>query len=177
MITITDRPARLGSSINTRTEKHGDEDIPSADIPITGIMLSAEELNSLLGDPHASRALFNNDKGVKRPMFRCFKPFRLTEKFEGARVSLALSVLNDNGVVVEIKDCKLAKIDLEPCEGGLTAMSLQIQSVPTEAQIGELFGHLNREISIEIADGKRVEKSGGKQAELPMNHDQDDRVE
>ena len=178
MITITARPAKLGTGMNNRTEMHGDESTPAADIAVNGLMLSPEELNALLGDQHADRALFNDDRGVKRPIFRCLKPFRLTEKFKGARVTFVLSVLNDNSSPIVLKDCKLSRITLQPCEGGLTMVSLMVQGLPTEDQNGRLFGHLNREITIEIAGGERLEKTKGKgpkrkdenQGELPIGH-------
>ena len=35
MLSLNKRPARIGPSINTPTEKHGEEDVPACDIPIS----------------------------------------------------------------------------------------------------------------------------------------------
>lgn len=65
MLTITPRPCQLGTSINTRTEMHGDESVPACDIPLVGITLDAEELGALLGDPTAHRALYRTERVAK----------------------------------------------------------------------------------------------------------------
>ena len=90
MLNITMRPCQLGSSINTRVERHGDEDVPACDIPLDGIMLTEAELNLLLDDPHASRCLFTAVAGVHQPALPMIAALSLRSKLEGATVTLSL---------------------------------------------------------------------------------------
>jgi hypothetical protein len=39
IMNLTKRPAQIGPSINTRTEKHGEENVPGVDIQVSGLML------------------------------------------------------------------------------------------------------------------------------------------
>lgn len=169
MLTLTKRPARIGSSINTRTEKHGDEDVPACDIPIEGLMLEREELNALLGDPYAHDALFNHrSQGkVDEPIFRKFKPLVFREKFESARVVLTVGLGAD--VEIELKDVKLARITLDPQVGGLVELSVQVQCTPPAETIGALVNYLGHELEAEVTFGQVAEKAD-RQRELPINN-------
>jgi hypothetical protein len=167
---ITKRPCRIGSSINTRTEKHGDEDVPACDIPLEAIMIDANELNILLGDTGAHKALFrkgkNGSETIQEPAFRQLKSFVLKDKFEDANVLLTVGI---NGTEVELADVKLAKVTLAPQVGGLTELSLQVQATPDVEDIAEILQYLNGEEDVAIEFGKRAEKAASKQKDLPIN--------
>lgn len=166
MLTITKRGATLGPSVNGRTEKHGEEDVPACDITVNGIMLVAEEFNALLEDPRAHDAFYTKDAtGFVQPQFPQIKPLVLAEKFEGARVALYVGLAPD---VIELKDCKLAKVTLSLKAGGDTEMSLQIQATPSAEIIGKLCAQMNHDVSIELQDAKRAAKSA-KQTDLPLS--------
>ncbi len=165
MLTITRRSAKISSSINVRTEKHGDEDVPACDVTVGAIMLEPEELNALLEDPKAHGALFvKDDAGFSSPAFPQFHAFTLVDKFEDALVHLHVGM---GPTLIELEHSKLARVSLSPQPGGMTAMSVQVQSTPPSEKIGQLSAYMNHEISIEITDGKRAKKSG-KQNELPL---------
>lgn len=166
MLTISKRPCQIGTSINTRRELHGDEPVPACDIPILGITLDANELNSLLEEPHAHGALFLLRKGVtEEPQFPQLEPFVLKDKIEGARVSLIVG-----NSVLKLTDCKLKGLTLQPMAGGLTLLSFKIQSSGDGMGgiVGDLVAQLDRTIEIEVTDGERVSKDS-RQAELPIN--------
>lgn len=165
IIEITKRPAMLGASINTRCEKHGDEDVPACDIPLSGIMLSPEESNALV--PYFTRAFFDDQKGHKVPSFPQLDAVRFREKFEEATVTISVGV-NGSGKQLELEECTLAKLKLEPMSGGLTALSLVVQAEMPD-HIEELLQRLGGEVTIEIADAKVAEKKSSKQGELPIN--------
>ena len=95
MLSITPRPARLGSSINTRVEKHGEEDVTALDIPLLDIPLSAAELNALLMDPHAHRLLYNKEGDFEKPTLERLAPLRLKDKIEGAVVEIKVGLAQD----------------------------------------------------------------------------------
>lgn len=167
MLSLNKRPARIGPSINTPTEKHGEEDVPACDIPIEGIMLEREELNALLDDPYAHDALFNHrSQGkVDEPIFRKFKALQFREKFEEGAVTFFVGMGAEK---IELKSVKLARVTLDPQVGGLTELSLSVQCNPSADTVAQLFTYMNHDVEVEIAFGKKVAK-GAKQVEMPIN--------
>lgn len=162
-LSLTDRPAKIGSSINTRSQKHGDEDVPACDIPIVGFMLEAGELDLLLGKG-AHKALFRDGKQLVEPRFEHVSEIAIDEKFVGT-VSFDLDSID-----LELGDdnVTLASVKLQPKVGGLTAMSLQVQCTPSADEIAQLVNSLNREVRCEIRFGGRKQPKGKrKQLELP----------
>ena len=57
MLTLPTRPAKIGGSINTRTEKHGDDDVAALDIPLE-FLLEPDELCAILKTEDAAARLF-----------------------------------------------------------------------------------------------------------------------
>lgn len=165
------RPAKLGTSINGRREKHGEDNVSAADIPVVGFMLVADELNELLEEPHAHKLLFNTRSGGKadQPVFRKLKTFAHTDKYEGCAVTFTLGI---NREPIELKDVKVSKIRLEPMAGGLTAMSFSIACTEgAEKCVGKLLGRLDSEVDVELTLGEVVEeKAAAKQQDLPINN-------
>lgn len=167
MLTITKRPCHIGGHMNATTEKHGDEDVPALDIALDGMMLSANELNALLSDPHASAALFNREGGqLAEPMFPHFKPFVLKQRYEGATVRLVVGGLTQTEVALH--ECKLRRITLEPQTGGMTQLSLAVRARPDADLMAVLLESMNTDADVEIADAQVAEK-GDKQRDLPLS--------
>lgn len=151
MLTLTEREATLGSSINTRCERHGDEDVTALDIPLSGMALDEKELNILLQDPHAFGALYvaaGARGSMSEPKLKVLGPLKLKDKIEGAEVSLWIGMAKEP---VVIRDCKLAKVTLELQTGGTTLLSLQVQCTPTiDKHITKLLEQLGHAITVEI---------------------------
>jgi hypothetical protein len=164
-LTLTKRPAQIGGSINTRTEKHGEENVPGIDIPITEVMLTKEELNALLQDPDAHDAFFTDERGDQlEPRFVLLSAFSIAGKFSGAKVTLAPPV--GDGEALVLKPAKVSKMVLVPQVGGLTAMSCTIQGNPPEHL--DVIGLLNQKTRISILNGEREAKV--EQPELDLTH-------
>jgi hypothetical protein len=162
MLTLKRRTCRIGTSINTRAEHHGDDEVTALDIPLASIMLDAEELNSLLCDPHAHTRLYDTTKAgmPAEPGLPKLKDFKLAEKIEGAEVEIALA----GDEVLKLTSCNLKSVTLS-CElGGLTSMSVLVQCVPKlDSKISRLLERLDREAHVTIrCDGY------GDQAKLPL---------
>lgn len=162
MLELSRRPAKLGPSINTRCERHGDEDVTAFDVPIHSVLISGEELNALLGDPTANERLYAQGTDPLEPAFLQFDALVLKDKIEGARVALAGS--NGGGDIV-LNDCKLKSVTLELQVGGLTKLSCKAQCLPNlDHSINALFELMNHEIAVEIT----AEQHGAQQA-LPLS--------
>jgi len=165
------RPCKLGDSINCRTEKHGDEPVPAFDIPVIDILLDAEELNELLGDEHADKALFNTRGRTREPMFRQFNPFTLKDKFKESSVTLHLGLAEKS---IALKDVTLAKLKIEPLAGGLTNLSVQVQCHPKlNGEVELVMEFMGREIHAALEIGERIEKAD-KQRDLALGEAGDD---
>jgi hypothetical protein len=163
MFSINDRGATIGANINSRGEHHGDELVTAIDIPLEEIMLDERELCALLGEPLAWRALFNAERGGGHvlPLFPKIKPIGLKEKIEEASVTINFG-LDD---WIRVVPAKIAKIQLEPREGGLTAMSCSVQCTPELTEpLAHLLGKLKHDVSVTIDGGQF-----GAQEELPLN--------
>jgi hypothetical protein len=163
VLTLNRRPCRIGTSINTRREKHGDENVTAIDVPLSGLMLEAAELNMILREPHAHGVFFDHAKGgaLVEPVFRDVVPFiPIAGKAEGAEVQLEWN----NTTVMLLLDCKLARMRLVPQVGGLTALALQVQCTPKlDSLVAKLLERLDSDVDVTIrCDGY------GAQQELPL---------
>lgn len=170
MLRITPRACQLGASINTRTEKHGDEDVPACDIPLAGIMLDESELNALMGDPYAHRALFTDRKGHAEPSLPQIEALTLRDKLEGATVTIVLSTTG-KGTELVLGNAKLKGLTLQPQSGGATSLSLKVQVSGDEVAhtVGELVAHLNGHITCEISGATAEQTKTSQQQDLPIN--------
>jgi hypothetical protein len=157
---LSKRQAKIGNQIPSRGEMHGDETVTALDIPLTDLMLDETELGEIMCQPRASAALFNDGNGTREPFFQNIKPIALVDKIEGATVTITHGVENES---IKLINVRLAKVKLEPCVGGLTAMSCTVQCTPDlNESVAKLLGRLNSTVDVE------VECDYGKQAELPM---------
>lgn len=149
MLSISQRPAHIGSSVNSRVEKHGDDDVTAFDIPITGIPLEAEEINQLLQDPHAWDKLYDpRSGGGHDPAFPLLAPFKLKHKIESATVLIRFGLQR---TALQLTDCTIAKVIIEPTAGGTTLVSLQVQCTPTlDKSMTNLFEHLGGDCELEL---------------------------
>ncbi|MCA9244465.1 MAG: hypothetical protein KDA32_10950, partial [Phycisphaerales bacterium] len=49
VLNLKKRPCKIGGSMSTTTEKHGDEDVGAINIAVDGITITRDELEALLG--------------------------------------------------------------------------------------------------------------------------------
>ena len=153
MLRLSRRTCKIGTGINTRRELHGEDPVAAVDIPIADVMIDAEELNALLREPHAHGMFFNTTSTkLVEPAFPTLRAFRFAESIEPAIVELELS----SETTVRLAKCTLARIELEPRPGGLTAMSLQVQCTPKlDSSIARLLEKLDSEVGIVIEQQQR----------------------
>jgi hypothetical protein len=155
MLNIERRAAVIGRSLNGRVEQHGDEGVPAIDIALEDIVLSEAELNALLRDPQAADCLFQPPGGTStlaQPRFPQLAALRLREKIKGVNVTIWLQ---GSPVGIKLPASNLAKVELEPQEGGTTALSCQVQaSEPADKSVARLFEQLGHTVSVEIVEGQ-----------------------
>jgi hypothetical protein len=150
MLSLKKRPCHIGTSINARTEKHGDEPSSAMDIPIA-ILITLAELNKLMGEPHTSDAWFSTEGGkLAEPLLKNMKPYKLKGKFANSSVTFTLGV---NSVVVPMKGVTFTGMGFEPQVGGMTQLKLKIQS-PITNKNNEIFLWMDRDADVELQFGE-----------------------
>lgn len=164
-LTVKKTGAKLGASINVRNELHGDEDVGACDFKLSGIMLDKEDLNELYQDKYYHNSLFNTKGKLMEPMTRLNEPAVFKTKFENSTITLWLGLSDE---VVKLTEVKLRKITLEPQTGGLTELCLQVQCNPEAEQLGELYTHQNKDVSVNIRFGREEKPKQKPQPELPL---------
>ncbi|MGE0745256.1 MAG: hypothetical protein AB7K86_08415 [Rhodospirillales bacterium] len=163
------------TAVNPRTEIHGDEHVPAADISIT-----FDAANDLLIDfaPTLRTMLFakaNKTSGVPQqgeldavepasdmPALRDIglePPFKV--KFEGAGYSVEIIVGITGDQNIDLDDAKVGKIRITPKEGGTVTFAMQIQaSGLDEAVLGRLCTLIGSEVRMAltppVADQERI---------------------
>lgn len=162
---LESRGCLLGRNINTRTETHGDEDVPAIDIPIKKFALTEAELNEIAGDQYAYRALYDTSKSPVEPIFKRFKPLAMMDKFEGSSATILVGLRRKQ---LTFENCKIASIRLEPLTGGITSMSFTIQVNPDVDVMPHLMKAMNHGVEISLELGDRVEKGADKQGSLDL---------
>ena len=169
------RVAKIGPSINTRTEKHGEENVPAIDIPLSSIMLSGKELGRLLRQETAAEDWFEkNSDGLKEPKYKNVKMLSLDGKFEESALTLFVGL---NETEITFTGIKYTKLKLLPQTGGLTELRLTAQCTPElDKSITTLLGFLNHDCSAELNLGK-LEIGNDRQKDLALNDDDEDEDE
>ena len=157
---------RMGKYSNN-TEMHGEEFARGWKVPFESVMLDAEHLQALFGDPHVDRAWFNEKKGgLKEPMPWIRKDVqRYPDKFDKAAVGIEIS----GDRMLEFEDCIVQIDELVPQTGGLTKTKISIYLHPDDKQMLQLDLHQHREVKLSISDAKVALKKKSKQQELPLN--------
>jgi hypothetical protein len=165
-VTTLDKRLCKLDGINVRSEMHGDDPVTAIDIHFSDVMLTSEELNHIIREPHASNVLFD-DSGVgmggrvKQPVFLHIKPLQLADKIEGCTVRITHGV---EAKLMEFAGVRLSKVTLEPRVGGMTSMGVQVQSTPDlDERMSDLLALLNHNVELELDLGEF-----GKQQQLAL---------
>lgn len=161
MLDLPARPAMLGQSINTRTEKHGTENVPAFDIPVEFVIEPAE-LCALLCSPEAAHRLFTWHSGMPfETALPALKALSMAERVEGCSVTFAWGLRPDANRV-KFNDARLSRIKLEPRIRGQTHVSLLVQTLAVlDDGAMQLFESLGTECQLTI-------RSEGYGAQLAM---------
>lgn len=141
MLQLSPRPAKFGPSFNGRSEKQGDDSDLAIDIALSDIALDKQELGEF--DENLPGALYN---GGDIPRLAKFKPLEMAEKIEGATVQLI-----DGTEMLELTDCKLAKLRFTALAGGKAMLAVQVQHHPKAEEMDWIGQRLRHPISVALA--------------------------
>lgn len=162
-LNLTKRPAKIGRSVNTRTEMHGEEEIPAQDIPVTGIVLSAEELCALTDEPTAVEGLFKMEEDQYVPRFTAIDWFPIDHKFIGATIKIGGGV-----PTTTYKKAKIKSIWCKALGGAMTEIkgTLQVNPEDGDPSSQQL---INAKIAITISKAS-IDTAPEPDPELPLDH-------
>jgi hypothetical protein len=162
-LNLTKRPAKIGKSVNTRTEMHGEDEVPGQDIQLSGIVLNAEELALVTDEDTAGAGFFKMDGDQYVPRIVALDPVTLSHKFERATVKMSGGGLP----ITTYRNAKIKSIVLEPQTGGMTLMSCTLQVNPENGDPSAQM-LINKKISVTIK--AELEEEEGDDPELPLGH-------
>ncbi len=149
------------TSWNARTELHGEERVPAADIKID-VATSNDILTEF--DPALKSALYREphpgeedliDRADERPQqtrlrFPNMKnPIKWDTKLVGATVTIHRG-LGDSKSNIVLAECTVDGFVFDPQDGGTVITSIRIQCKPNEKQAGQLYELNGNEIEISI---------------------------
>lgn len=171
MLKLDRRDGKIGTSINTRGEMHGDETIPAKDIPFT-LMISRQELATLLREPLAGESLFNERAGFAEPLFGGkISPIKLIGKFENSTIVVTVGI---DETEIQLENVTLASLSVDPQAGGMTLLKLQAQYHPQDSDnVALLEKWLNHECKLQIDIGKLAKPKKDDQQQLPLGDPSD----
>jgi hypothetical protein len=159
---LRSKPCHIATSINTRTQRKGEEREPYMDIALT-ISVTAKEACAITGEPHTADAWFETKDGkFDKPLFKNLAPYRFTSKFEN---SLAVITVGVNQQKIDCGNCTLNKLVFEPLSDGRTALKLKIQC-PITSERTPLFLWLDHDADVQLQFGEMVGDDA--QEELPL---------
>ena len=155
-----DKATATLQSLNLRTEKHGEQNVPAADIDVS-VARSADvlaefspTLKDFIFDPAGPRDLAEGlpirDKHLKYPLHR-------DEEMTGATVLIGYGV----GEPMRIADAKVSKFRITPHEGGGVVVEFRVQCKPEPEQIAKLYTLQASQIEISLKPVDLPELGGG----------------
>jgi hypothetical protein len=180
VLNLKGKVCRLGKFSNN-TEYHGDDWEGAFTFPLTGLMLSHDELNTFLRDKYAHACWYNTRGSLAEPMpWWNGECFRVSGAFEAEGLELTVSgdrVLTFTAEEPHYQDddeadlgrpaCVLSKITLTPQVGGLTELAAHLTLHPGLGKDNLLLQeHQHREIKLTLMDARERHKD--KQPELPL---------
>lgn len=162
LLTLDRRECQLGGDHSGKTKEKDGQVTKLLTFELQDVSLDERELNAFLREPHAWRSLYNDGPDGITPFLKCFKALELEDSIEGAYVGLIYG-LGENEM--QFTECKLSRIKLALCDGGVTKLSCKVTTAPVlDETLPELFEQFGSRIECEI----RAEPPGAQQ-DLPLN--------
>lgn len=171
MFKLRSKPCHIGSSINTRTQRRGEEREPYLDIPIV-INLTAKEICAITGEPHTADAWFETKDGKPdEPLFKNLAPYRFQGKFENSLATITVGV---NAEKIDCGNCTLNKLVFEPQSDGRTALALKIQTNATIDRV-KLILWLDQDADVVLQFGEMMGDEAQEKLDLKVDEEAEEK--
>lgn len=179
MFKLTEKTCKL-TNINLRTEFHGDQHKPAADISFNLTMqndvldMFDKELRPMLFEEKPVHEKDLADQATDEAYLTQIRFPYLQKKLKwgykgaGYRLSIPLGVTGDQDVYLH--NCDIDKFEFEPKEGGSVVVFFQIHCHPTKDEIGRLYEKLSEEVELSLIPPSAEDRA---QMELDAMRDED----
>jgi hypothetical protein len=158
MLTLDERPCKIGTQIRFRREFHGEEKVPAMDVTVLQVPLKAAELCTLLAEETAWSDLYSTSKD--NPPEPKHKRTDITRKVNiGFKESSAILTLGLHKTRIAFVNCTLAKISLTPTTGGVTMMDLTIQANEEAENSDQLKQFMDTHQNVSLIFGETADES------------------
>lgn len=141
--------------INPRTEKHGDQDVPAADVRIqviqgNGILaLFAPTLRNSLYETDTSDGQLEGVEALTKLRYPgLIERLRLNTKLTGAEVVIGFGLGDSSDINLDTVDVDGFAVEL--MEGGSVSLTFRVKTTATGEQIKKLYEVLGGEIDITV---------------------------
>lgn len=155
MLILDDKTATL-VAFNPRTELHGDDHVPAADLIFT-----VEASNTILREfsplllpclyqrDDAPSDMFPDPEGLTVYRFTAIEAFAWkTPKPTPSKVVIAFGVSGVNDIT--LADALVDKYRIEPRNGGTVLVRFRVQAKPTEAEMGRLCACISSVVNLSM---------------------------
>jgi len=92
MLTLSTRQCLLGGDHSGKTKDKDGTIVKTLTFELEDFLLDDRELNTLLGEPNAWNALYDDRNGEITPFLKCFKSLEFEKSIEGAFVKLVFGL-------------------------------------------------------------------------------------
>jgi hypothetical protein len=171
LLTLNQREAKLGNSINTWALKMGKtETAPAKSIQIE-TSISRKELCSILREPLAGESFFNDKAGLAEPLYGGkIDWISIVGEFKDSELRLFVGI---DLAEIALLPVTLDTLKFRPLTGGRSTLKFSAQYQPTEGDdLRELERWLAHDVKIAAVIGKIVELAAS-QPELALNDSSD----
>jgi hypothetical protein len=164
---LSEKACQLGSKFSSNGEGEGDKREDVVTFSCEGLMLSAKELDKVLGDGAHDR-LFRKDKGdsIVPALGDDVNELKLVHRYVDSTVTLTL-----DDETLTLPSSKIMKVVLQPQIGGMTWMSCEIETPAIEGVDG-IRKHSSLKIAAQLAFGTKPELDK-RQKSLALNEGDD----
>lgn len=168
--TLPEKSCTLGTKFVTTGDGEGDARDSLVVFSLEGFMLSAKDLDKMLGAGAHERLFTKGKENVLEPFFgEDINEHKLAHKYLDCTVTLTL----DQATVTAPK-AKISKVVLQPQEGGMTWMSCEVEAPAKFAHGHERIGkHCDLKIAAQLSFGPKPDLDKRQKA-LPLNEGDDD---
>ena len=173
MLQIDSRPGKLGVSLATPTQKHGEERVPAKSVRVKNVLLTKAEVISLaehIGVPDAKHAwdmLFNERKGKPAEPFWAGKlTHTIPGRFKDCSGEISFGIAP---YVVSFGGATVSRLTFDEQIGGMVAVSFMLMALKSNirgdlAKLDEYLG-ADVNVALELGDPGEDEDEDEKDAD------------
>ena len=162
MLTLSQRDCFLDAKYSGKKVKG--KDARTLKFTLTDVPIYRNELNAILGEPHAYESLFDTSKPVHRPYLRCIKALELKTKLVASHVEIWYH-LGKSKVAFKNVTISKVKIHFEGRDDALPHMSCEVE---TEPDLNQTFIDLIERMGTSV-EAEIHAQNPADQKDLPLN--------